>query len=92
MLVNEHGELTSNTKSTFLRSPFTRSDRGDGLLFMTSSYTICIIWNNNNYFLFDPHSRNYHGAFTVNGTSIFLKFSSVIQLKNYIYEIYYPLR
>ena len=74
------GELTSNTKSTFLRSSFTRSDRGDGLLFMTSGYTFCIIWNKNNYFLFDPHSRNYNGAFTVNGTSTLLKFSSVIQL------------
>ena len=92
MLVNEQGELTSNTKSTFLHSSFTRSDRGDGLLFMTSGYTFCIIWNKTNYFLFDPHSRNYNGVFTANGTSILLKFSSVTQLQNYIYEIYYPLR
>ena len=91
MLVNEQGELTSNTKSTFLSSSFTRSERGDGLLFMTSGYTFCIIWNKI-FFFFDPHSRNYNGAFTVNGTSILLKFSSVIQLQNYIFEIYYPLR
>ena len=81
MSVNEQGELTSNTKLTFLRSSFTRTDRSDGLLFMTSGYTFCITWNKI-FCLFYPHSRNYNEAFTVNRTSIV----------HYIYEIYYPLR
>ena len=81
MLVNEQGEPTSNTKSTFIHSSFTTSDRADGLLFMTSGYTFFIILNKKIYFLFVHTVVTINGAFPVNGTSILLKFSSVIQLQ-----------
>ena len=68
------------------------SENGDGLLFMSEGYTFSILWSKRNYFLFDPHSRDDHGAFSDNGSSVLLKFSSVRQLQNYVYDIYFPLR
>ena len=56
------------------------NENGDGLLFMAEGYTFSILWSKRNYFLFDPHS---HGAFSDIG-------SSVRQLQNYVYDVYFP--
>ena len=38
------------------------------MLFMTSGYTVGILWTKRNYFLFDPHCRDNNGAVSTNNT------------------------
>ena len=92
MLRNETGLLNEIIRHNFLYSTLNESENGDGLIFITEGYTFSILWSKRNYFLFDPHSRDNLGAFSDNGSSVLLKFSSVRQLQNYVYDIYFPLR
>ena len=93
MLCNETGLLDEKNRHKFLYSTLlNESENGDGLLFRAEGYTFSILWSKRNYFLFDPHSRDDHGAFSDNGSSVLLKCSAVRQLQNYVYDIYFPLR
>ena len=59
---------------------------------MASGFTVAVLWTKNFFFLFDSHSRNEDGTISNEnlGTSILLKFSSLVSLEHYIYEIYFP--
>ena len=92
MLGNETGFLTVHNRLNFLQSLLKKHTTGDGILFMTLGYTFSILWNKRNYFLFDPHSRDDEGVIAQNGSSVLLKFSSLPQLQNYIFEIYFPIQ
>ena len=42
--------------------------------------------------LFDPHSRDDKCAIVLDGTSVILKFSKILELECYIFETYFPFR
>jgi len=66
------------------------SDKGHGMLCITSGVSFAIIWANSSVYLFDPHSRNNCGQIIDDGTSVLLKFPSLQDAENYIKEIYVP--
>lgn len=51
--------------------------------------TICILQNENGYFLFDSHARNWLGQVDPDGAATLLHFSDLLSLWEYLHEIYY---
>ena len=56
-------------------------------ILIVGEYAISIVYNNNIFYLFDPHSRNTHGMPDVNGGSIVLKFNEFRKLCLYIHKV-----
>ena len=92
MLHNETAILSEYNSCRFFAMLFQKYEIGDGMLFMSSGFTTGILWTKKNYFLFDPHCCDENGTISNDnsGTCVVLKFSSLQQLENYIYEIYFP--
>ena len=64
----------------------------DGSIFVSEGYSVAIMKQNFNYYVFDSHSRNRFGERLTenpeNGTSILMKFDTLKNLKNYIRQTY----
>ena len=60
-----------------------------GALLFINGLTMAIIFTNLAYYLFDSHSKDNQGKASQHGTSILLKFETLENLENYIYEVYY---
>ena len=67
-------------------------NKGTGFLLFIDGYTIAILPHSNSIFLFDSHSRDERGLFVSNGYSVLLKFSSLIQVENYIRMVHLAYR
>ena len=82
-----HGEVKYYRR--FLRDMFNVCvNKGTDFYFVLDAYTISIMPHSNSIFLFDSHSRDERGLFVSNGYSALLKFSSLIQVENYIRVLY----
>lgn len=94
MLHNEIGYIQSPNER-FLTTLFgsRNDDVGDGLLLIIGGFTVGVLWTKKNYFLFDPHCRDQDGSIPNNntGTSVLLKFSSLLQVEKYNCSTYLPL-
>ena len=56
--------------------------------FFINGYTFALIWTKLAIFLCDSHSRNEVGFITADGASILLKFQNLVDVQNYIKEVY----
>lgn len=61
---------------------------GNGLIFIAGGYSVSIIWEKMSIYLFDPHSRDSHGSFSLDGSSILLKFKSLCDVQSHIKKNY----
>ena len=64
----------------------------DGFLLFIDGFTLSVIWNKAYFFLFDSHSRNINGQISATGSSVLLRFRSLIAIEKYIREIYFTLK
>ena len=53
-------------------------------LFCIGESASAIFWENNTYYIYDPHSRNKHGFPDADTTSVRLKFNSIEKMHNYV--------
>ena len=89
MLENGTGILNTVDQLNFLKvSHDEKLNTGIAVIFFINGYTFAIIWSKSGYFLCDSHSENYEGLITSDGTSILLKFKALINVQNYIEEVY----
>ena len=61
---------------------------GNGLILIFNGFSISVVWNKAHFFLFDPHSRASNGLICHNGTSVLLKFSSLLAIEKYLLHVY----
>ena len=59
-----------------------------GALFVIDGYTLAIMYHNNNFYVFDSHSRDGSGCKIENGTSVLLQFGNLKMIRNYIQNTY----
>ena len=59
-------------------------NHGQGMILIFDMFTISIIWNKANFFLFDSHSRDVNGNIIENGSSVLLKFRSLNAVEKYL--------
>ena len=52
--------------------------RSNGAMLFVNSFTLGIIWNKNSFCLFDSHSRDRIGNPAIDGTTVLLKFKSLL--------------
>ena len=55
---------------------------------MCCGFSIIIIWKDQDFFIFDSHSRNTTGFHDPNGKAVLLKFSTLSSVNNYIKTFY----
>ena len=78
-----------HTEKFFSSSYDSNINNGNGFLLFIDGYTLSVIWNKANFFLFDSHSRNKDGQISENGTSVLLKFRSLNAVEKYVRGIFY---
>jgi len=59
-----------------------------GALIVIKGYSIAIIFNNNEFFIFDSHSRDSVGKIVQNGKSVSMRFTSIKDVKQYVRNTY----
>ena len=57
-------------------------------MLFVNSVTLGIIWNKNGFYLFDSHSRDWIGNPAIDGTTVLLKFKSLLCIDEYIRKMY----
>ena len=73
----QQGTIMKHTENFLSGSYHSNINNGNGFLLFIDGFTLAIIWNKANFFLFDSHSRNKDGQISENGTSVLLKFKSM---------------
>ena len=87
------GIATLVENDTFLQAIFNSCEnKGTSFLLLKNGYTLAMIPNTGNYYLFKSHSRDERGLIVSNGTSVLLKFSSLLEIEKYIQVIYLEYR
>ena len=82
LLENKIGEITSSRYLTSMVDIVDNfSNLGNGTLLIIDVCALGVIWEKNCFFLFDLHSKNSSGNICQNGTSVLLKFETLIKLQ-----------
>ena len=84
----QQGTTTRHPEKFFSSSYDSNTNNGNGFLLFIDGFTLSVIWNKANFFLFDSHSRNKDGQISENGTSVLLKFRSLNAVEKYVKEVY----
>ena len=76
-------ELTAQSNS------FLRIDASaDGLIFLAAGFGTSIVESNGIVYIFDSHSRDTNGMLHPQGTSVLLKFNSIVLAEQYLKQFY----
>ena len=82
--------LSHNGSSELQRFFADNSSQNHGAVCILDGISFSIIHSRPYYYLFDAHSRNMYGEISESGTSVLLKFHSLIETENYLKSIYVP--
>ena len=63
----------------------------NGIIFLTNGFSLSIIADKQFYYIVDSHSGDTLGRPSPYGTGVILRFENVVELVNYIFDIYHYL-
>ena len=86
----ETGLLRRSANETFLcvTDYFNLHPNKSGLIFLIGGFSFLIIYTTGAVYVFDSHSRDRNGFASPSGTSILMKFRSLVDVEGYIRQVY----
>ena len=78
------GELFQGGAINFVDINYIRESGAYGVILFMRGICVAILCHNEHFFVFDSHSRSANGEVVNNGTSVLLKFGTLMEIRNYL--------